>query len=159
MPFCTHCGNQVGGTDVFCASCGTRQVPLGAAPPPGGKGAQDYFEGISPRTAAMTCYIPWVGWIPAIVYLALPRFQADRLVRFHAFQGLYLFVAWLLVDHVVEPFLHAIPSPAPFQTVAWLLHLLVLAGWGWMIIKTSQGEAYHLPVVGELAERSLAEQR
>ena len=107
----------------------------------------------------MSCYIPWVGWIPAIVFLALPRFQSNRQVRFHAFQGLYLFVAWLLVDIVLEPFLEAIPSPAPFPAVAALLHLAVFAAWVWMIIKTSQDQPYHLPVVGDLAERSLAEQR
>jgi uncharacterized membrane protein len=28
-----------------------------------------------------------------------------------------------------------------------------------MIIKTAQEQIYHLPIVGELAERSLAEQR
>lgn len=107
----------------------------------------------------MACYIPWIGWIPAIVFLATPRFQANRLVRFHAFQGLYLFVAWLLVDRVVEPFLHALPGHGPLHAIAALLHLIVLAGWIWMIVKTSQDQVYHLPIVGELAERSLAEQR
>ena len=159
MPFCTQCGNQVGNADTFCASCGSRQSSAAGKPGDAGRPIPDYMDNVSPRTASMSCYIPWLGWIPAIVYLAVPRFQHDRLVRFHAFQGLYLFVAWLLVDRVVEPLLEGLHSPGPMHAVAAVLHLAILAAWIWMIIKTSQGQLYHLPVVGELAERSLAEQR
>jgi uncharacterized membrane protein len=153
MPFCTNCGNQVSGADIFCASCGFRQTPTG---PTTGKG---FLDNISHKTAAMACYIPFIGWIPAIVVLASPRFQAERAVRFHAFQGLYLFVVWLIVDWVLEPFLRAVPGHGPMRGVAGLLHLTVFAAWIWMIIKTSQEQMYHLPIVGELAERSVAEQR
>ena len=107
----------------------------------------------------MLCYIPILGWIPAIVVLASPRFRAERTVRFHAFQGLYLFVVWLLLDWVIAPFSHAIPGGrAPFGAIASLLHLAIFAAWIWMILKTAQEEVFHLPIVGDLAERSLAEQ-
>jgi hypothetical protein len=36
MPFCSQCGNQVGGRDIFCAKCGFRQpveAPRPAADP------------------------------------------------------------------------------------------------------------------------------
>ena len=46
----------------------------------------------------MLCYIPFAGWIACIVVLASPQFREDQAVRFNAFQGLYLFVAWLLVQ-------------------------------------------------------------
>jgi len=58
---------------------------------------QDPLSGISPRTASILCYIPVVGWIASIIVLAADRFRNDHRVRFHAFQGLYLFVAWLIV--------------------------------------------------------------
>lgn len=107
----------------------------------------------------MLCYIPVLGWIPSIVVLASPRFRSERTVRFHAFQGLYLFVVWLLLDWVFVPFTNAIPGGrAPFGAVAGLLHLAVFAAWIWMIVKTAQEQVFHLPIVGELAERSLAEQ-
>ena len=61
------------------------------------------MHGISPRTASLLCYIPILGWIVSIVVLASARFRADSRVRFHAFQGLYLFVAWLIVDWVLGP--------------------------------------------------------
>lgn len=107
----------------------------------------------------MLCYIPLMGWIAAIVVLASPRFRAARNVRFHAFQGIYLFVVWLIIDHVIAPFWHHLPRPSPMPALAGLLHAVVFGAWIWMIIKTSQEQMYHLPLVGDLAERSLAEQR
>ena len=61
------------------------------------------LESLNPKTASILCYIPWVGWVAAIVVLASDRFRHDRAVRFHAFQGLYLFVAWLIADQVIRP--------------------------------------------------------
>ena len=58
---------------------------------------------MTPRTAAILCYIPVVGWIAAVVVLATDQFRRNRTLRFHAFQGLYLFVAWLIVSEVIGP--------------------------------------------------------
>ena len=96
MPFCCQCGQSVSTRDVYCATCGARQPS--SAPP-----AVEYMQGISPRTASLLCYVPILGWIVAIVVLASARFRDNVRVRFHAFQGLYLFVAWLIVDWVLSP--------------------------------------------------------
>ncbi|MFB3829602.1 MAG: zinc-ribbon domain-containing protein [Bryobacteraceae bacterium] len=143
MPFCTHCGNRVGDADTFCARCGTRQQ---TAP-------RDVLAGVTPRTASILCYLPLVGWIPAIVVLAARRFRHDRAVRFDAFQGLYLFVAWLIVDNVIVPLTHMVPR----VHIGDFLRLVMLGVWVFMIIKASQRQTVALPVIGELAERSLAE--
>ena len=140
--------------DTFCARCGGRQATAAAR-----ASAPRFLEDITPRTASMACYIPIVGWIAAIIVLATARFQDERAVRFHAFQGLYLFVVWLLVDWVLKPFVHMAPSPGAMRATAGLLQVAVFAGWIWMIIKTSQEQMFRLPIVGELAERSVAEQR
>jgi uncharacterized membrane protein len=147
MPFCSQCGNQVAPSDQFCAHCGARQ-PLAARP-------ADLAASISPRTASILCYVPWVGWVAAIVVLASHRFRNERTVRFHAFQGLYLFVGWLLVQWVFKPLV--IFAPGPHVPIIMLLHLAILAVWIFMLVKTSQDETYSLPVIGELAERSLVE--
>jgi uncharacterized membrane protein len=147
MPFCSQCGNQVGAADLYCSGCGSRQ-PV-AAPPPGG----DLFSGVSARTAAILCYIPLVGWVAAIVVLAADRFRNDRVLRFHAFQGLYLFVAWLLADQVLSPMFTFVPH-FPFGGI---FRAAVLAAWIVMLVKTSREEVYSLPVIGELAARSVAE--
>ena len=135
---------------MFCARCGARQ-PVTAPPPPA---PRDWLGNVAPRTAAILCYIPVVGWIAAVVVLAMDQFRRNRTLRFHAFQGLYLFVAWLIVSEVIGPVLH------PFGHIfglGKLLHALILFMWIFMIIKTSQDEVYSLPVIGELAERSVSE--
>ena len=153
MPFCVHCGQPVGGQDKFCAKCGTAQKDA-----PGG--AAHLLDSVSVRNMILFCYIPWIGWIASIAALGSPRFRADSRVRFHASQGLYLFVAWLMVEWVVAPmFGFAGPRGAPgFRFVPQLFQFVVFAGWVLMIIKVSHDEDYHLPVIGELAARSAAEQ-
>ena len=117
--------------------------------------------GISNRNAALLCYIPMVGWIAAIVVLASDRFRRQTQVRFHAFQGLYLFVAWLLIEWVISPALYVTGGfSSPFHRLATSgLHLLIFVAWIVMIVKVSHNEDYRLPIVGELAERSVSEQR
>jgi uncharacterized membrane protein len=72
-----------------------------------------------------------------------------------------IFVAWLIVDWVLTPMLllatlgmdrHA------FGPLGGLLHIAVLAAWIVMLIKVSQSEHYRLPIIGEMAERSVHEQ-
>lgn len=146
MPFCSQCGSQVADADVFCGACGGRQPS---------KPKSDFLSTLSPRTAAILCYVPMLGWIASIVVLSADRFRTDRNVRFHAFQGLYLFVAWLVVDQVIGPLFHFVPR-GMFR-IDKLLEVALFGTWIFMLIKTSQNETYSLPIVGELAERSAAE--
>ena len=135
MPFCSQCGSQVGVADAFCGRCGSRQ-PNAPAP------SRDLVAGVTPRTAAVLCYIPLVGWIAAIVVLASDRFRLDRTVRFHAFQGLYLFVVWLLADRVLAPMFGFVPH----VPLGGLFKLAVLGLWVFMLIKASQDEPYSLQI-------------
>lgn len=120
------------------------------------------IAGISNRNASLLCYIPLVGWIAAIVVLASERFRHETQVRFHAFQGLYLFVAWLMVEWVVTPVLFATDWNSGFalhRMISHLLQLLIVVAWIFMLIKVSHDENYKLPILGDLAERSACEQR
>ena len=159
MPFCTQCGNQVSPVDSFCAVCGLRQTPGPSSASRAGSG--DLLGNVSRRTASLLCYIPFVGWIAGIVVLASPKFREDLIVRFHAFQGLYLFVTWLIIEVAVEPFLRIArpPGSGAMHLIVGLLNITVFGAWIWMIIKTSQEEMFRLPILGELADRSVAEQR
>ena len=154
MPFCVQCGNQVAPSDGFCARCGHPQNPAGGA----ATFSRDPFTGISPRLASLLCYVPLLGWLMSLVILSTPHLRRDRVVRFHAFQGLYLFVAWLVLDWFVKPVFHMSGLFYFQKVVPDLLKLAVLLGWIIMLVKTGQNEQYRLPVVGELAERSVAEQ-
>ena len=110
MPFCVQCGTQVRDIDRYCAKCGTLQPAAASgtaasASSTAGRAPFDPLASLNSRNASLLCYIPMVGWVASIVILASTRFRHDAEVRFNAFQGLYLFVAWLIVDWVVTPFL------------------------------------------------------
>lgn len=165
MPFCTQCGSQVQPADVFCAGCGTRQAAQGdSAPPPKTKPAQpdagakieEFLSNMTPQKASTLCYIPMVGWVASIVMLASNRFRDDRNVRFHAFQGLYIFVLWLFAEHVFSPITRSIGG---MRNMGQMLQLVVMGTWVFMLVKTNQGVLFHLPILGELAERSVSEQK
>lgn len=151
MPYCCQCGHKVATSDLYCGSCGARQP---STTPPA-----DYMHGISPRTASLLCYVPIVGWLAAILVLASARFRRDAVVRFHAFQGLYLFVAWLIVDWVLGPMFRFPGLWGPHRVIPALLKLVIFGAWIFMMIKAAHQERYKLPIVGELAEKSVAEQR
>ena len=172
MPFCVQCGSQVRDTDRFCGVCGTTQPAAAAASAgPGGatgsppfppRAAFDPLSSLNSRNASLLCYIPMVGWVASIIILASSRFRNDAEVRFNAFQGLYLFVAWLIVDWVVTPFLLLPFNGGDFgvhHIVPRLLKAAMFAVWIFMLVKVSQGQTYRLPVLGELADRSVNEQR
>jgi len=144
---------------VFCAHCGRRQSGGSGAPPRPAQAfaypAQDPLASLSPRTAAILCYIPTVGWIAAIVVLAARKFRRDKIVRFHAFQGLYLFAAWMVVQWVIRPL---VTMSDHVLRVDHILEGLLLAVSILMMVKAAHDEAYVLPIIGELAQKSAAEQ-
>jgi uncharacterized membrane protein len=154
MLFCTQCGAAVALTATFCAKCGARQPGAQAASPaPAG---EDWLNAISASTASTLCYVPFVGWVAAIVFLASQKFRDEKLVRFHAFQGLYLGVMWLLIDMAIGSLI-GVAGIAVRRAITGSLKLSVLCGWGYMLYKTSKGEFVRLPLLSELADRSVAE--
>jgi uncharacterized membrane protein len=150
MAFCTQCGSQVGDRDQFCARCGRQQSEATRQ--------TDFLENLSERNAILLCYLPWIGWIAAICLLISTRFRGDKRIQFHAYQGLYLWVLWMLVEWVISP-IFWVSHFSPGLVVPNLLHAALFCAWVFMLIKAHQGEDYHLPVLGELADRSAAEQR
>jgi len=108
---------------------------------------------MTPRTASILCYIPGLGWIAAIIVLASEKFRNNRTVRFHAFQGLYLFVAWLIEDWVLHPIFY----PIPHFHLDGVLKVVLFCMSIFMIIKASHEEAYSLPIIGDLAQKSVQE--
>lgn len=160
MPFCTQCGHQVADADVFCANCGRRQTPVSGtgpfAPPPRPAPGIDPLANVSSKTASILCYTPVLGWVAAVVVLSTRRFKTENIVRFHAFQGLYLFAAWLLVQWVIHPLMLTMPSHV-FR-IDHILELVIIGTCIFMMVKTSHDDLYVLPIIGELAQRSAAEQ-
>ena len=158
MPFCTQCGLEVGVQDAFCGQCGAAQKEGKARAKTAGGGApgQEFLAGMSPKTASMLCYVPFIGWIAAIVFLAADRFRGDRTVRFHAFQGLYLYAAYLLVDWFVTPLLDFSQGTI---FVARAMKVSIFGVSVFMLVQTGHDRLFRLPFLSDLADRSVSEQK
>ncbi len=102
----------------------------------------------------MLCYVPWLGWIAAIYVLVSDTFRGNRTVRFHAFQGLYIFVGWMLAHWALGLWLRLLFDDRG-HGFASIIELFLLGVWVFMLVKTSNNERHELPLVGELAEKSL----
>jgi uncharacterized membrane protein len=173
VPFCTNCGTSVGAQDAYCSHCGAPQAgrgaagkeanaPFGSNSSPGGARSYaaaapmpDFLDGITDRTAAILCYIPVFGVIPAIIFLASKKFRRNTRVRFNGFQSLYLFVAWLIVSSAAPVlFIDVLGERA----LVGLLKFVLFGCWIYLLVKAAHQEQVRLPIIGDLAARSTAEQ-
>ena len=113
-------------------------VPPGYVPPDATRSA-----GLSTNAAATLAY---VTFIPAVILLLIEPYKRDNFVRFHACQCIVLTLVDIAGD-LVFGFMGRIG-----EAVRGLLGLLLFVFWLIAIIKASQGERYHVPLVGDLAE-------
>jgi uncharacterized membrane protein len=131
-----------------------------AAPPsdaPGGKTS----VGIDANLASMLCYLTMIccglGIIISLVFFIVEK--TNRLLRFHAMQGLLFGGVWIVVG-VAFRILSALLSIGDLDLglVSWglllvrilvalfLLIFLILAA-----LKAYQGQYYKLPIIGDIA--------
>ena len=170
MPFCTHCGTQTGADERFCTRCGSIQEavppPAGAtnfAPPPLAPIYAAPNPRLRPNIAALLCYIPSIGWLASVIFLAVDDYRRNRYVHFHALQGLFLFITYYLVSVVswgLTPGVIMDPFSIAFRGLShWgfrsALHVALLIIQVVGIAKTAKGEPFHLPILGDIAERSM----
>jgi uncharacterized membrane protein len=140
MPYCSNCGAQVDGR--FCPQCGA-SVESGA----GAARSAVPAAGMSDNVAGALCYL--LGFITGIIFLAVAPYNARRQVRFHAFQSIFLSVAWIvlwIVIGIVLPW-------AAYMVISPLLSLAGLALWLFLMWKTYQNQRVVLPVIGEMADK------
>lgn len=147
MPFCASCGSQVDGS--FCAKCGAR---VGAAAPAAGPTIQTTTtNAMADNVASALCYV--LGFITGIIFLVLAPYNRNPTVRFHAFQSIFLSVAWIALRIVLSIILG---MTGLFLSLFFLYSLLALAGlilWIYMIIQAYQGKMVELPVIGPIARQ------
>jgi uncharacterized membrane protein len=154
MPFCPNCGAPVEGR--FCAKCGTPTEDAGAgrgaAPPPQGPAA----GGLTENAASALCYL--LGFITGILFLVLEPYNRNKTVRFHAFQSIFLNVAWFALWIVIH-ILFGILATITGGLILVLSPLLLLVGlaffalWLYLMWKAYQNQKVVLPVIGPLAEK------
>ena len=160
MAFCQNCGAAVEGK--FCAKCG---APVAAGPTPGpavdpGPGYVPpppapplSVPGLQENMAAALCYPLTI--LTGIIFLVLEPYNKNRTVRFHAFQAIFLGLAWI-VFLILLGILTAAMSFMGFFFIM-MLHRLVYLGFLALIVllmyKAYNNEKYVLPVIGPLAEK------
>ncbi|MFB3827480.1 MAG: DUF4870 domain-containing protein [Bryobacteraceae bacterium] len=111
---------------------------------------------MSVNAASALAYV--LGLITGILFLVIAPYNKDRTVRFHAFQSIFLNVAWIVV-WIVLSVISGILMTITWALVALfsLIHLLVGLGflvlWIFMIVKAYQGQKVVLPIIGPLAEK------
>jgi uncharacterized membrane protein len=127
--YCEHCGKPMSEGAAFCPSCG-RPV---AAPAADGEAAPEntHPAGLPSHLAAAL----------------LDPYHRDRLVRFHAFQALFLGLV-SIAGHIV---LSLIPILGwillPFWSLVIVVFALIAA------VKAYQGETWNVPVIGPFAQK------
>ena len=155
--------------DRYCAKCGNLQGAGAPPPPPGPKpepSAQTTESpapvpppptptaSIRPNHAALLCYIPQIGWVASVLFMSIEPYSRNRYVRFHALQGLFLFVLYLLAQTVFG-FIPVSVVPFKFFSFRRILELAVVVAQVLGIVRCARGEDYRLPILSELAEKSM----
>jgi uncharacterized membrane protein len=166
MAFCANCGAEVSGR--FCQKCGAPAAAPGAGPvpgppppgvnplpPPAAPGINPSV-GMTDNMAGALCYL--FGFITGILFLVLAPYNQNREIRFHAFQSIFLNIAWFVLEIVVfiiSAILIHIPIIGPL--FSGLLYLVLGLGlfilWLYMMFKTYNGEKILLPVIGPMADK------
>ena len=148
--FCPQCAVEMPENSAACPNCGrvvlTRVRARGTV-------------GVFPENIAGA--VAYITIVPAIVFLLIDPYRRNRFVRFHSLQCLFLWLALFLIAavmRVLEPVLFLIPSFGYllFLLIAMVVTLGAFVTWLVLVIKALQGEAFKLPVVGDLAERQSA---
>lgn len=149
MAFCPNCGSQVSGG--FCPNCGTAvggnaSGPTGAGysvPPAASTG------GLTENVASALCYL--FGFITGIIFLLIAPYNQNKTIRFHAFQSIFLSVAWFAC-HICVLILAAITHGFGIflSPVVGLLFFLL---WLYMMFSAFNHRKIKLPVIGDLAEK------
>ena len=155
MAFCPNCGSSVDGR--FCAKCGASVNVAGdmgaagapSAVPPTGIPASSAPAGLTENAAAALCYV--LGLITGILFLVLAPYNQNRLIRFHAFQSIFLHVGCIVV-WIGFLFVSAV-SGSLMIFISPLIWLGFFVLWIIMIIKAYQGQKLVLPIIGPLAEK------
>ncbi len=142
MAFCATCGAPVEGQ--FCAKCGSR---VGAPPAAGSAPTMQASTALADNVASALCYV--LGLITGIIFLVLTPYNRNPVVRFHAFQSIFLNVACIVASFVLDRILDVMHLWA----LEPLISLAILATFIFMIIMTYQGKKIVVPVIGPIAQQ------
>jgi len=111
--------------------------------------------GMEENLASALCYIPIVG----LIFLLIEPYNKNKTIRFHAFQSIFYFIAWIVVSIGLGIVFMIMYTALPYGVhgilglVSWLIRLGFFAGWIWMAVKAYQRERFEMPIIGPLAAK------
>lgn len=146
---CPECEAFMPEDAVFCPGCG---LEIRAVERADGK-----VGALSERMAGALAYT----LIAAVIFLLVAPYNKNRFVRFHSFQCIGFWLAWIVLMaglRVAGVLLYFVPLLG--HLLVFLLTLVVGLGflvlWMVLIIKALQGEMLRLPLIGSYAELQAA---
>jgi uncharacterized membrane protein len=108
-------------------------------------------SGLSDNAAGGLAYITL---IPAIVFLIVDPFKKSSYVRFHAWQSIFFFVAWAVIDILIGVVQNVVPNVVFLtMTVLQLVGLAIFLVWIYVFVSAFNGKRVKLPVIGDMAEK------
>jgi uncharacterized membrane protein len=143
---CPECAAQMPENAAFCPGCGRPMLPVAPA-----RGKVGFLpENIAGALAYFT-------FIPALIFLTLDPYRRNLFVRLHSVQCLLLWAVGLAVSallRLVAYVLFWIPIVGPLLVYLMCVVAPLAAFFLWMVLvaKAAQGQAFKLPVIGDIAE-------
>jgi uncharacterized membrane protein len=122
---------------------------MGAAVPPPAATPGAAATGMTDNAASALCYV--LGLVTGILFLVLAPYNQNKTIRFHAFQSIFLNVAWIvfwMVFNIVFVAVHMFS----LLFLSPLIGLVFFILWIYMIISAYQGKMVVLPVIGPIAQ-------
>ena len=108
-------------------------------------------SGLSDNAAGGLSYITI---IPAIVFLIAEPYKRSSYVRFHAWQSIFLYVAWAVVHILVQVVQNLVPTVLFLTLTLWqLVDLAFFVVLVIVFVSAFNGKRIVLPIVGGLAEK------
>jgi uncharacterized membrane protein len=107
-------------------------------------------SGLSENAAGAISYITF---LPAIVFLVMPPYNASPYVRFHCWQSIFLCVAAFLVNVFLDLLTLLTFFMAPFAWLVRIVTVLWMVLWLVCVMQALNGRRYKLPIIGDIAER------
>ncbi|MFC7322923.1 DUF4870 domain-containing protein [Halobacillus campisalis] len=112
---------------------------------PPSPGMKKSSTGLDENVGGLLAYI--LGFITGIIFLVIEK--ENEKIRFHAMQSTITFGALFVISLIVNfiPIIGILISMilAPLSIVLWII----------LMVKAYQGERYHLPIAGKMAEDQL----
>jgi len=109
-------------------------------------------SGLTDNAAGAIAYITFV---PAIVFLVLPPYNASPYVRFHAWQSIFLNVAAVIISIAFSFLMVFFMFFGAFflLAISRLIWLLWFVLWLVCVLKALNGQRFKVPIIGDLAAK------